>query len=98
MITLSAGAAAAEMPRYKCHKEVWALKITEVATTERTASGAYNCYLAFEGSGFAPIAVGQEYHEKHKPEAGGYYVIYADGYNSFSPADAFESGYSLVPR
>ena len=28
------------------------------------------------------------------PEVGGYYVVYEDGYKSFSPAGAFESGYT----
>ena len=33
---------------------------------------------------------------KHQPTVGGYYVVYKDGYKSFSPADAFESGYTRV--
>ena len=36
------------------------------------------------------------YMHKHKPEVGGYYVVYEDGYKSFSPAGAFESGYTLL--
>jgi hypothetical protein len=35
--------------------------------------------------------------KKHRPQVGGYYVLYEDGYHSFSPAPAFESGYSLIP-
>ena len=35
-----------------------------------------------------------EYVAKHKLEVGGYYVVYEDGYKSFSPASAFESGYT----
>lgn len=97
-INLVAGCSSGEMPRYQCHKQVWALKIKEVETTERTAEGKYNCYLDFEDARYAPIAVGQEYYEKHKPLAGGYYVVYEGGYKSFSPADAFESGYSLIER
>ena len=31
-----------------------------------------------------------------KHEAGGYYVRYPDGYESWSPAEAFEEGYTLV--
>jgi hypothetical protein len=31
---------------------------------------------------------------KHKPQVGGYFVQYRDGYKSFSPAAAFEEGYS----
>lgn len=84
------------MPRYQSHKKVWALKIKEVETTERTVDGKYDCYLDFEDARYAPIAVGQEYHEKHTPVAGGYYVVYDGGYKSFSPADAFESGYTLI--
>jgi hypothetical protein len=45
---------------------------------------------------YAPFKVDANYVHKHKPEAGGYYVVYADGYKSFSPAKAFEDGYSLV--
>jgi hypothetical protein len=30
------------------------------------------------------------YFTKHQPHIGGYYVLYKDGYESFSPAEAFE--------
>jgi hypothetical protein len=33
--------------------------------------------------------------ERHEPKLGGYFVAYADGYTSYSPADAFEGGYVL---
>ncbi len=46
--------------------------------------------------GFAPFAVAADYLAKHKPEAGGYYVQYNDGYKSFSPATAFEEGYTKL--
>jgi hypothetical protein len=42
------------------------------------------------------IPVNAEYLQKHKPRVGGYYVRYADGYESFSPAQAFEEGYTLM--
>ena len=79
--------ASAEMPKYRCHKEVWALQIK-----------------AIDGSGmitpidnrYAPFAVGQEYLRKHQPKVGGYFVLYKDGYTSFSPATAFEESYTLV--
>lgn len=38
--------------------------------------------------------VSQEYFNHHTPEVGGYYVKYSDGYESYSPAKAFEEGYS----
>lgn len=74
-----------EMPCYKCHKEVHALKIIAVMGD-----------AIIPEQGFTPFKVSREYLEKHKPEAGGYYVVYADGYKSFSPAEAFESGYTRI--
>ena len=75
------------MPRYQCHKEVWALKIVDVLQAGR------NTVLLVEHP-FAPIGVTPEWAEKHKPEAGGYYVQYKDGYTSYSPETAFEEGYT----
>lgn len=42
------------------------------------------------------IEVSAEFMAKHKPEPGGYYVVYKDGYASFSPAAAFEDGYTKI--
>lgn len=86
----------AQMPRYQCHKQVWALKIKEVELTETSVDGAFNCYLDFEEERYAPRAVGQQFYEKHGPKSGGYFVVYDDGYESYSPAGAFESGYTLI--
>lgn len=88
----------AEMPRYKCHKEVHALKIkvlqldSDLAQNENreTDGGAI---ITPEEIGYAPFKVDHAYVRKHDPKPGGYYVVYADGYASFSPAEAFESGY-----
>lgn len=78
--------AAAEMPRYRCHKEVWALHILHVIGD----------VLEFHDQGYAPLQVGSDFIHKHNPQPGGYYVVYADGYKSYSPAKAFEDGYSAV--
>lgn len=75
-----------EMPKYKSHKEVWALKIKSVDATTVTP----------EDAGYAPFEVPEQYIAKRDPKAGGYYVVYEDGYQSFSPAEAFESGYTAV--
>lgn len=77
-------APAQEMPRYTCHKQVWALKIKAVDGETLTPAD----------EGYAPFNVDAEYLGKHRPEVGGYYVVYADGYKSYSPAKAFEEGYS----
>lgn len=44
----------------------------------------------------AAFFVDQAYMAKHKPEVGGYFVQYDDGYKSFSPAKAFEEGYTRI--
>ena len=48
-----------------------------------------------EEDGYAAFEVSKEYMEKHDPKYGGYYVLYKGGYESFSPAKAFEDGYKL---
>ena len=74
---------------YRCHKIVWALKIKSI---ERDAV----TILTFEDPRYEVRVVSYAYDEKHKPEPGGYFVVYEDGYESFSPAKAFEEGYTLV--
>ena len=93
--------ASAEMPRYKCHKEVWALKIKSIEQSPpgdpapEESGGTW--LLTPEDALYGQIKVTHNgYMLKHKPEVGGYYVVYADGYKSYSPAKAFEDGYSLV--
>lgn len=79
------------MPRYKSHKEVWALKIEAIQYQE--GEGAM---ITPADAGYAPFPVDAAYVNKHDPQVGGYYVVYKDGYKSFSPADAFEDGYALI--
>lgn len=84
---------AVEMPRYKSHKQVWALKIKTISL-----SAAGDATITPEEAGYAPFKPEPGYMEKHKPHAGGYYVVYDDGYKSFSPAKAFEEGYTPIDR
>lgn len=73
------------------------MKIKEVIDPTETGSESDGSrLLVFEESGYAPIRVDWEYLTKHKPQAGGYYVVYDDGYKSWSPAKAFEEGYTRV--
>lgn len=74
----------AEIPLYNCKKQVRAFKIESI---EEVIDGAN-----ITGEGLM-VHVSTEYIIKHTPEAGGYYVRYVDGYESFSPAKAFEEGY-----
>ncbi len=87
-----------ELPKYQSHKKVWALKIKEIKKSnvgqDYDWDGKY--IITPEDDRYAPFEVDNVYHRKHEPKAGGYYVVYEGGYRSFSPADAFESGYTLI--
>ena len=89
----------AKMPRYKCHKEVYALKIKSIRKIPirlgRTI-GSDGAYLIPMEDGYGEIYVDYEYLFKYEPKEGGYYVVYDDGYTSFSPAKAFEEGYTRI--
>lgn len=90
-----------EMPKYQSHKKVWALKIKSIVfdsdlaiETNRETDGSAT--ITPEEDGYAPFKVNHEYCHKHKPQAGGYYVVYEGGYKSWSPADVFEAGNTLI--
>lgn len=93
------------MPEYKAHKTVRALKIRDVTAhahpdpnvrlDEFVESPDFNgAHLHFDDG--LVQAVGAEWFRKHRPQAGGYYVVYKDDYSSFSPAEAFEEGYTSL--
>lgn len=87
------------LPRYQCHKIVRAAKI--VGTTTTGGSNHLGMHLALKDvPDFAPFVttqwVGQ--HVKGPDVEGGYLVMYDDGYTSWSPAKAFEEGYTLLDR
>lgn len=91
-----------ELPKYKCTKEVWALKIKDINKHEflkdpKTGNRPDNYYtIVPENNRYMPFNVDENYWNKHQPKTGGYYVQYKDGYKSFSPSDAFEDGYVLL--
>ncbi len=84
---------AAEMPRYTCHKEVWALKISAIevhADKSATIAPAEAGYGVFKTNpGWAVRFNGTE-------GDSGYYVVYKDGFASWSPSKAFEEGYKRI--
>lgn len=85
-LVVEAGSHPAELPRWKCHKEVWAARI--VSTDYATDS------VMLEGG--IVLEPGVAWMNKHRPQAGGYFVRYADGYESYIPAAAFEEGYTRI--
>ena len=82
-----------ELPLYQSHKRVRAAKITEIESHESDGRGSHTMIFGeIDGSKF----LSDEWKDRFKPEVGGYYVVYDDGYSSFSPAKAFEEGYSRI--
>jgi hypothetical protein len=84
-------AAAAQLPLYKCHKEVRALKIKRIDVSEPGDT----IWLEFYEPGFPRKAVHADF-LRHSPAPGGYFLVYEDGYQSFSLAKTFEEGYTLA--
>lgn len=79
----------AEFPLWQCHKQVRAAQIQDIEDIPGTDSSL----LTFASH---QMPIDGDWVRKHVPRIGGYYVVYEDGYASFSPRAAFEAGYSLV--
>lgn len=90
------------LPRWKCHKIVRAAKIYGIQPSgdgvftqaDRRTHGAM-LELRHGGQRWQ-VKVSGNWVEKFDPKVGGYYVLYEDGYSSFSPAKAFEEGYLVM--
>lgn len=85
----------APLPQYRSHKIVGAFKIGQIIVQpdlyEIYFESAVDSYVEVRGQArqrFGKITPGSS--EK------GYYVRYADGYESWSPTKAFEDGYRLL--
>jgi hypothetical protein len=90
-----------KMPKYQSIKQVWALQIKEIVfdhdlAEEENRDTDGSAIITPKEDGYAPFKVDYAYCRKHEPKVGGYYVVYEDGYKSFSPADAFEGGYNKL--
>lgn len=85
-----------EMPQYQGRKDlgwrdkVWALRIFSIHPNGSGGS------LITPMESYPPVCVSRDYMTKNKPQPGGYYVKATDGYESYVPAEAFESGYTRI--
>jgi hypothetical protein len=74
------------MKVYRCHKQVHAMKIGRVVGK-----------TLFSEDGKEAVDVSNEFLRRWALSlVGGYYVLYRDGYASFSPAKEFEDGYAEI--
>lgn len=80
-----------ELPRFKCHKVVQAFKIIQIDTDPAQPA------TVLRGDGGISLKVPDDYLAKQQARVGGYWVKYDDGYESYSPAEAFEAGYAKKP-
>ena len=82
-----------DIPKYKCHKEVQAAEIHMIS------GGSLNTIITFDDC--EPITYTLDEYAKmiarYKPKRGDFLVIYEDGYQAFSPREAFLAGYSKIP-
>jgi hypothetical protein len=80
------------LPLYRSHKLVRAAKIISVQ------HDAASILLVLEGVDQG-VEVTPEWMTRAMPGPvpGGYYIVYEDGYTSWSPAKAFEEGYTREP-
>lgn len=87
-----------EMPQYQCHKTVGALKVSNVVEVDDEID---RWDLHFAAVGYAPVRVTGTWIKRRvgdKPLAAinGYYILYPDGYTSWSPEEAFLAGYTRI--
>lgn len=81
------------LPLYQSHKKVRAAKILAITKFKINTLFALSTP---DGMEEAITYLNEDLVKKPTPEIGWYLVQYEDGYFSFSPAAAFEEGYSLV--
>lgn len=83
-----------DLPKYQCHKVVSAAKI---ASAEHVDGNTFHLGLALPGGA---IGIEQYKHAGAPTNAwalvGWYLVRYDNGYESVSPAKAFEEGYDII--
>lgn len=81
----------AMLQQWKCHKVVQAGKISLMAADQEKG-----VLMIHAQPSNMPFSVPLDFLQRHSPEIGGYFVVYEDGYLSYSPADVFELGYRHV--
>lgn len=81
------------LPKWKCHKIVSACKIGAISTLGSDNSA----YLLPEDKNLAPFHTAPGWYTRYQgsKEDEGYFVEYDDDFQSWSPSEAFEKGYTM---
>ena len=80
-----------DLPVWRCHKLVRGFKIAQMVPLEGTSQ-----LRLIDETGVYIVDVSNQYVMRYQPSVGDYYALYEDGYESLSPADAWEKGYTLL--
>lgn len=85
---------APKLPVYKSHKKVRALALSDVVINNDTGAA----WLTPMDTGYAPFDAPAGWASRFhgSDDDCGYFVVYEDGYASWSPSRAFEDGYTAV--
>jgi hypothetical protein len=95
----------AELPRYRCHKEFFAVKIAKLEFSyggplhpdfkagedERTA-----CFMLSDDPRYGVFKLPMDLTRNHEPKVGWYMVVYGDGLRNFAPPEEFENIFTRV--
>lgn len=83
-----------KMQRYECHKKVWALEVKRVGNYRTGDDDRVVRDVTFTNG--ETRTLWDKIFLRYVPDAGDFYVVYEDGYESFSPRKAFLEGYKPV--
>lgn len=90
--------ASVQLPTWKCHKEVWADSITFIEVHPDSGEHPIKDYSNTDWllACGARVYVTNQMISRGVPRIGDYFVKYKDSYESWSPAKAFEEGYTKI--
>lgn len=90
--------AAVELPRYRCHKEVEALKIKQIEIREPQdpMHSDQEVWIIPADEDQEAFKVEWEFVNRFKPEAGMYWVKSAEGHEGALPAELFDKEFSRL--
>jgi len=82
------------LPKYQKHRVVEAIQIKKIVKMIQQVEG----YLYPVKKGVPIVIVSEAYMSKHMPNCGGYYLKYADGYESYSLQGTFKDSYIQIKK
>lgn len=89
-----------ELPEYQSHKRVRAAKVVEVwdnSDENCEAAGLNDTFIVWllDNGGYVHVSQDLKMRGGDNP-VDGYYMLYRDGFESWSPPDAFKEGYTRI--